>query len=309
MNMTRRPSPHAPGTAHADPAATPPDATGLRPIVVCADDYGLADGVSTAIAELIMARRLSATSCMVTRPGWRDAAAALRTVVASTPADVGLHLTLTDHTPLSAAARHALGERMPALATLLPQALLRRLPAAALRDEVRAQFDRFEDEWGAPPDYVDGHQHVHLLPGVREAVVSEVLRRASPGRMWVRDCVEAPLAIVQRSLGGTKAAVLDLLGWPLRGLLRAAGIPANQGFSGLHDFSAATPFGERMRRFLAHTGPHPLVHVHPGRVDAELRACDSLTPPRERELEYLASAAFPAHLAAAGLRPARFFAP
>ena len=302
IHMLRSPSPSAP------PATAPPPA-GLCAIVVCADDYGLAEGVSGAIAELIMARRLSATSCMVTRPGWRNAAAALRVVVAHAPADVGLHLTLTDHAPLSAAARRALGQRMPALGALLPRALLRRLPAAALRDEVRAQFDRFEEEWGAPPDYVDGHQHVHLLPGVREAVVDEVLRRATPGRMWVRDCVEAPAAIVQRGVGATKAAVLDLLGMRLRSLLRAAGIPANQGFSGLHDFTATTPFGARMRRFLAHPGPHPLVHVHPGRVDAELRACDSLTDPRERELAYLASAEFAADLAAAGLRPARFFAP
>ena len=37
--------------------------------------------------------------------------------------------------------------------------------------EVRAQFEAFADAFGRPPDFVDGHQHVHLFPQVREAVL------------------------------------------------------------------------------------------------------------------------------------------
>ena len=86
----------------------------------------------------------------------------------------------------------------------------------------------------------------------------------------------------------------------------ATRLPANDGFAGLHDFSGRVPFRTLMRSFLAGSGPRPLVHVHPGRVDDELRACDVLTTPRETELAYLASAAFADDLADAGLHPARF---
>lgn len=280
-----------------------------RPIIVCADDYGLAPGVSAAIAELIAAGRLSATSCMSGLPDWRRAAGELRAVVAATPADVGLHLTLTDHAPL-AGDLHGLaaGGRLPPLKRLLARTLARHLPAAAVAEEVRAQLDAFEDAWGAPPDYVDGHQHVHLLPGVRDAVVAELRRRYPAGRVWVRNCVEAPDRSLRRGIATGKALFISALGRGLRQQARTAGLPMNEGFSGLHDFSAAPPFGERMRRFLADTGPRPLVHVHPGRVDAALIACDPLTTPREAELAYLASGEFVADLVAAGLYPARFSA-
>ncbi len=48
-----------------------------RPIL-CADDYGLAPGVSRAIARLLAAGRLSATSCITVTRFWPEQAAALR---------------------------------------------------------------------------------------------------------------------------------------------------------------------------------------------------------------------------------------
>lgn len=283
-------------------------ATATRPLLVCADDYGLAPGVSEAIAELIERGRLSATSCMSALPDWRRAAPPLRALVARMPADIGLHLTLTDQPALSRAARAAWGERLPPLGRLLVTALARRLPAAAVGAEIRAQLDAFEDAWGAPPDHIDGHQHVHVLPGVREPLLAELLRRYPRGRVWVRNCVEAPIRCLRRGEATGKALFITALGLGLAHRLHAAGLPCNDGFSGLHDFSAQRPFAPKMRRFLAGTGPRPLVHVHPGRVDAALRACDSLTTPRTAELAYLASEEFVADLAAAGLHPARFAA-
>ena len=289
-------------------APSRPGAPATRPVVVCADDYGLAPGVSEAIAALVATGRLSATSCMSALPDWRRGARPLRAVTAGAPADVGLHLTLTDQPPLSAAARRAWGERLPPLGRLLAAALAHRLPAQAVADEIRAQLDAFEDAWGDAPDHVDGHQHVHVLPGVREPLVAELLRRHPRGRVWVRDCVEPPLRSLQRREAAGKAWFISALARGLHRQLREAGLPCNEGFSGLHDFSVERPFAAKMRRFLAGTGPRPLVHVHPGRVDAALRACDPLTTPREAELAYLASAEYLADLAAAGLRPARFAA-
>ena len=43
-----------------------------RKIVLCADDYGLAPGVSRAIRELLASGRLSATSCMVVYPEFAE---------------------------------------------------------------------------------------------------------------------------------------------------------------------------------------------------------------------------------------------
>lgn len=275
-------------------------------VVVCADDYGLAPGVNEAIAGLIAAGRLSATSCMVGLPDWRPGVAPLRAALAKSPADVGLHLTLTDQQPVSPARRLAPGGRFPGLGQLLAWGLARRLPADEVRDEIRAQLDAFEDAWGAPPDYVDGHQHMHLLPTVREALVDEVLRRYPAGSVYARDCRERSGTVVRRGVAIPKALFLAWLGGGFARLAREAGIPLNEGFAGLHDFSGRVPFRALMQAFLREPGPRPLIHVHPGRVDAALVERDELTTPREVELAYLASAAYAEDLAAAGMKLGRF---
>ena len=70
---------------------------------------------------------------------------------------------------------------------------------------MRAQIAAFAAAFGRPPDFIDGHQHVHLLPPVAEALLA-VMREAAPDA-WVRQCGRAPNA----SGFDRKALVLDLL--------------------------------------------------------------------------------------------------
>jgi predicted glycoside hydrolase/deacetylase ChbG (UPF0249 family) len=285
----------------------------IKPIVVCADDFGLAPGVSDGIAGLIDRGRLSATSVMTTLPAWRSHGAVLRAVVARRPADVGLHLTLTDQPALTSVQTLAPGGRFPAVTQVLRDALRGRwyhnLEEAILRDEVRAQLDAFEDVWGCPPDFVDGHQHVHILPGIRGVLLGELQLRydRNPARpVYLRSCADSVWRIVRRGGESSKALVLHSLSTGFARAARAEGFATNDGFSGLHDFSGREPFGSLMRRFLGFLGPLPLLHVHPGFVDAELRSLDTLTAQREVELAYLASDEFVDALAAACVQLARF---
>lgn len=275
-----------------------------RTFVLCADDYGIAPGVDRAIEHLIESGRVTATGAMVTMLCWQSDAPGLAALARATGAQVGLHLTLTEQRSASPARGLAQDGRLPSLRSLLLRALAKRLPATAVAEEIRAQFDAFEDVWGAPPAFVDGHQHVHLLPTVREALIAEILRRYAPGTLWVRDCRETVQRIRARGVGVRKALFLRRLGRGFKAALLAHGIAHNQGFSGLHDFKETPPFREKMCRFLSALGPRALVHVHPGRVDAALLAVDTLTAPREWEYGYLASDAFVADCARLGVRPA-----
>lgn len=273
------------------------------PVMVCADDFGLSPGVNDAIVTLIAAQRLSATSCMTNLPEWRTGARALRSAAgeAGGRVGVGLHLTLTDHRPLSHAHTGMVNEgRLLPLSRLLLLALCRALPLQGVKAEVCAQLDAFEEEWGQPPDHIDGHQHVHLLPGIRECVIDELTRRYSSGQVWVRSCVERPWAAWRRQESVFKAWFISVLGWRMHILLGRAQIPFNHGFSGVYDFSDRLPFRERFRQFLSHMGTQPLIQVHPGWVDAALISRDPVTTQREEEYAYLASEAFLSDLAEAG---------
>jgi len=91
-------------------------------IILCADDYALTEGVSRAVGELAAARRLSATSAMVTTPCWP--AMAQRLVVHRGRIAVGLHLNLTLGGPLGAMPRLAPGGMFSKRNALLLRALL-----------------------------------------------------------------------------------------------------------------------------------------------------------------------------------------
>ena len=145
------------------------DTAPLRRIWLCADDYGLAEGVNRAIRDLIGRGRLNATSVMVVGPAiGRDEVAALKTVAAASPrCAIGLHATLSaPFRPLTMHFRPTDGGMFLAFPKLLRMGLLRRLDPEMIRAELLVQLATFKDMFGRAPDFVDGHQHVHVLAGV-----------------------------------------------------------------------------------------------------------------------------------------------
>lgn len=280
----------------------------MTPIVLCADDYGLAPGVSRAIRTLIEQGRLTATSCMVTVPEWPAEAVALRPL--ADRADIGLHLTLTDQAPLGPMPCLAPAGRLPGIGALMLTALRGGLAIPAVAAEIRAEVTRqvaaFTAAFGAPPAFIDGHQHVQQLPVIRTAVLAQLARL--PGT-YVRCCWEPGTAIVRRGIAPAKALLISGLGYRLRGLARRAGIPANDGFRGIYDFSGRRPYGTLFERFVSHPGPHTLVMCHPGIADAVLMARDPVTRQRDAEFAFLAGPDMPAVLDHHGIRLARFASP
>jgi len=275
--------------------------TSAVPFVLCADDYGLAPGVSRAILDLIGRGRLSATSCMTVTPFWREHAAWLKPL--ADKADIGLHLTFTDHAPLAPRPSTAPGGHFPAIGALIKRAYQGRLDGAEIRAEVARQIDAFTDAFGRPPAFLDGHQHAHLLPTLRDAVV-EAARRL-PGA-YVRNCAEPWAAVMRQGVETPKALVISGLGIGFRRLARRRGLPMNRRFRGVYDFSGRIPFDNLMARFTADLAPGTLIMVHPGAVDDDLRAVDRVTDQRAVEYAYLKGEAFGKLLEKQRLRVARF---
>ncbi|HEX2215530.1 MAG TPA: ChbG/HpnK family deacetylase, partial [Xanthobacteraceae bacterium] len=166
--------------------ARPRSEYAARRLWLCADDYGIAPGVNAAIRDLIGKRRLNATSVMVVAPSFnQEAAHALRELAQPAEVAIGLHITLTaPYRPLTSSYKPVRKGLFLSLRHTFVRALVRRLDTAALAAEIAAQFDAFTAAFGRPPAFVDGHQHVHLLPQVRTAVLTAIAARA-PGA-WAR---------------------------------------------------------------------------------------------------------------------------
>lgn len=259
-------------------------------VVLCADDFGLSKGVSEGIIDLVDMGRLSATSAMVNHRWWRTHGPELKRFGPSL--GVGLHLTLTSGPPLGSMPALAPDGRFPALGRLLPRALAGALPLDELRGEIERQLDAFEAVFGSPPAFVDGHQHVHVLPGVRRALLATLQRRGLNGRLWLRDPSDSVRPIVRRRRSAEKALLLRFFAVGFRRQAIAAGFETNEGFSGFSAFSARTSVEGEFQRFFLRLGRRPVVMCHPGYVDAELARIDPVVGTRSLELMYLSSERF-----------------
>jgi hypothetical protein len=209
--------------------------------------------------------------------------------------ELGLHVNLTEGAPLSAdLARH--WPTFPGLPRLIAGAHLGVLPLAALAVELRAQVDAFAASIGRLPAYLDGHQHVHHLPGLRERVVALAASRGpGPSAFAVRS--------TGRVLGPRYAAKRFLIartgGIALQRLLDRDRVRHNTALLGVYDFVEAD-YRRLVRGWLAAAPPAGgLVFCHPHAGPAY--PGDPIGAARRREAAYLASEAFAADLAESGV--------
>jgi chitin disaccharide deacetylase len=258
-----------------------------RHIILCADDYGISPAVSGAIRDLIAKKRINATSVMVTAPTFSHAEAAALREAAGNHATIGLHLTLTapfrphadGFTPLHRGA-------FPPLASMARCGLTRSLSPALLDVEIAGQFAAFRSAFGRTPDYIDGHQHIHVFPQIREALL-RATKHAAP-HAWLRQCGRA----VRKNLE-PKGLVLDALSRRFRRLAAEHGLRTNPAFAGTYAFRAGADYAKLFPDFLDGMPDGGVIMCHPGIVDAELAQLDPLTDLREREYAYFLGDAFP----------------
>jgi predicted glycoside hydrolase/deacetylase ChbG (UPF0249 family) len=173
-------------------------------------------------------------------------------------------------------------------------AVMRRFARDALVREISGQMQAFAAAFGRPPDFVDGHQHVHLLPQIGDALL-HVVKETAP-HAWVRQCGRA-LPFAAR-LADRKSLLLDIFSYRFRRAAAALGVRTNPAFAGAYEFDDGADFTALFPRFLDGLPDGGVIMCHPGFVDAELRRLDPLTTLREKEYAFLAGDAFPALLAA-----------
>ncbi|MGA8156655.1 MAG: ChbG/HpnK family deacetylase [Rhodoplanes sp.] len=291
----------SPSVGNSDQAENAPVTPRLptRRIWLCADDYGISPGVSEAIRELIARGRLNATSAMVVAPSFGPSAALQfsNRMAGKTGVAIGLHLTMTaPFRPLTAFTPVTKDGTFPPISDMLVRAFWPRFDRALVAREVEAQIDAFVAAFARPPDFVDGHHHVHLLPRIGEAVLAAI-KRVNPAA-WVRQCRQVtPLAA---RLHDRKGIVIDLLSRRFRAQAKTFGVATNPAFAGTYRFQPDATFAGFFPSFLDGLPGGSVVMCHPGFVDAELERLDSLTTLREKEFAFLASDELPALLAARG---------
>jgi predicted glycoside hydrolase/deacetylase ChbG (UPF0249 family) len=207
----------------------------MRTLIISADDYAQTAAIDRGILSLVEQERLTAFSCLVLSPRWTEAATQITAAIKS-KADVGLHLDFTQYPQVTRS-------RLP---LLIIKSLTHSLPRKAIRASIITQLNHFEDALSTPPDYIDGHQHVHQLPQIRDELIDIMTQRYRHNMPWLR--IARPPAS-----DGLKAGVIGALGSAaLARLARQHGIRHTRYLLGVYGFTGnASDYGEKLADWLS----------------------------------------------------------
>jgi hopanoid biosynthesis associated protein HpnK len=180
----------------------------MKKLIVTADDFGLTRRVNEAIAIAHSNGIVTTASLMVNGCGFESAVE----IAQNYPdLDVGLHLNLTEGSPVSPvagiptlASSHAFFYTHPSKLALALGLGTVRLPD--VEKEIRAQIEK-AIACGLRISHIDGHKHVHAIPAV-----VQLISRIAPGYgIYGVRCVKEKVPRLRSMLGRNKSSWLQIL--------------------------------------------------------------------------------------------------
>jgi chitin disaccharide deacetylase len=283
----------------------------VKNLIVNADDLGWTDGVNRGIVEAFHHGIVTSTSLLANGAAFAGGVEAAR----SAPGlGVGVHLNLSDGPPVAnretvATLLDENGEFTGGPESLLLRRARRGLLLAEVEKEWDAQIQKIRDA-GITPTHLDGHKHVHMLPGLFE-IALKLAKRHDIGA--IRVSLESSSLRAALSSGpkqntgvimkqGVQARGLKLLARDAHVQARHAGISSADYFCGIAQTGELTREGmEQLVKSLP-DGTTELM-CHPGYADAALRKMPTrLQDSRQSELQILTDTGIRNLVASLGIR-------
>ena len=248
----------------------------MKQIILCADDYGQNTAISTGIRQLVAKRRLSAVSCMVTTPNWEASGTALKPYIDHI--DIGLHFNLTE------------GAEFPKHNTLMRRALCRQIKQIEIENVLTTQLERFEKVMGFAPQFIDGHQHVHQLPVIRDALINIYQKHYQANKPYIRLAKMDSIRTAIKQPSFIKRLIIHMTGAnALKQLLDKHNIPYNTQFAGVHNFKSKH-YAKIFAQFLPEANQSTLIMCHPGEMSSD--HFDAIRQSRSKEFDFFNSDEF-----------------
>jgi predicted glycoside hydrolase/deacetylase ChbG (UPF0249 family) len=147
----------------------------IRRVVFNADDFGASRQENRGIVELVRAGVVREVSMLVTNgSAFEDAVNTIREN--QLEVGIGLHFSLTLGSAVTGPMPGITKSdgRFASLSQVLARAMTGKIRSEPIEHELRAQLERLR-ALGIRPSHLNGHHHVHVFPGVRDAVIA-VLR-------------------------------------------------------------------------------------------------------------------------------------
>jgi chitin disaccharide deacetylase len=283
----------------------------VKSLIVNADDLGWTEGVNRGIADAHRNGIVTSASLLANGRAFASGVEVAR----STPGlGVGVHLNLSDGAPVAArelvtSLLNDAGEFEGGPEGLLLRIASRGLTLREVEMEWEAQIEKVRDA-GIQPTHLDGHKHVHMLPGLFELALRlakryaigaiRVAHEASSLRVALSTGEELHTAAVLKQ--GVQARGLKLLARDAREQAERAGISTAAYFCGIAQTGEMTKHGVAQLLRSLPDGSTELM-CHPGYADEELQnTATRLQSSRQTELEILTDGEIRNLVASQGIR-------
>ena len=283
----------------------------MKNLIVNADDLGWTEGVNRGIRDASRGGIVTSTSLLANGLAFGEA---LKTAKLAPGLGVGVHLNLSDGAPVAEpesvmSLLDGEGKFASGPESLLLKSARRGLVLAEVEREWDAQIRKVRDA-GIRPTHVDGHKHVHMLPGLF-AIALRLAKRH--GIEAIRVSLEESSLRAALSSGGKHNSVvvmrqgvqargLKLLARDAREQARRAGIATTDYFCGIAQTGELTREGVELFLRSLPEGTTELM-CHPGYADEALqKSATRLQASRQKELEILRDTRIRNLVASQGIR-------
>ena len=283
----------------------------MKNLIVNADDLGWTEGVNRGIVEAFHGGIVTSTSLLANGAAFAGGVDAAR----SAPGlGIGVHLNLSDGPPVAksesvASLLNDEGEFAGGPESLLLRRARRGLALAEVEIEWDAQIRKVRDA-GILPTHLDGHKHVHMLPGLFEIALKLAKRHgiaairvsleSSSLRAALASGAKQHAGVIMKQ--GVQARGLKLLARDAREQAERAGISTADYFCGIAQTGELTREG--VEQFLKNLpdGTTELI-CHPGYADDALqKSATRLQHSRQTELQILTDTGIRNLVASLGIR-------
>lgn len=268
----------------------------MKNLIVNADDLGWTEGVNRGIADAHRNGIVTSASLLANGTAFREAVELTKFLP---NLGIGVHLNLSDGVPLAPPQSvpslvNRSGEFEGGPESLLLKMAMRRLMLSEVESEWEAQMRRVRDV-GIAPTHLDGHKHVHMLPGLFEVALRlakkhgieaiRVSHENSKLRAALSAGEEQRASVVLKQ--GVQARGLKLLASDAREKAEQAGISTADHFCGIAQTGTLTKEGV-MRLLQSLPEGTTEMMCHPGYADESLRGTATrLQSSRQKEIEIL----------------------
>jgi hopanoid biosynthesis associated protein HpnK len=176
----------------------------MKQLIVNADDFGLTSAVNAGILYAHRKGIVTSATLMSTGAAFASAVSISRD---APDLGIGVHLNLTSGRPVAPVRKIAslvdAGGRLHLTPGNLLRALVeRRISLVEIEIELREQIAKV-CKAGIRPTHLDGHKHVHLLPGVSDIVIRLAMEFSIPAIRCPRDVAPELQSLLHREKSQT----------------------------------------------------------------------------------------------------------